>query len=565
MVNDRKVAYFSMEIALRDSVPTYSGGLGALAGDTIRAAADLNVPMVAVTLLQRKGYFFQHLDTHGHQTEEAVKWTPSDFLKELAPRVTITLEGRPVQIRAWEYQVKGVDGYVVPVYLLDTYVPENDEWQQSLTDYLYGGDGYYRLSQEAVLGIGGVRMLRALGYDVLERYHMNEGHAALLTLELMQECAAAAGRKDVSRDDVACVKAQCVFTTHTPVDSGHDKFGADWATRLLGLSDAMQSLHDLYCHEGLLNMTYLGLNLSRYVNGVAMRHGEVSRRMFSGFRIDSITNGVHGAEWVSPPFAEVFDKYVGPWRRDNFSLRAALAIPSDEIWNAHLTAKRALIGHVNSVVNVKMDVDHFTIGFARRAAPYKRAALLVSDTDRLKRLAEDVGPIQIVYAGKAHPKDETGKQIIERIFQAIEDLRGAVTVCYLANYDLYLARLLTAGADLWVNTPQPPLEASGTSGMKAALNGVPSLSVLDGWWIEGHVEGVTGWAVGDLAHTMDGRDEWAVHADSLYTKLERTIVPMYYNDRAAFINVMRHAIAMNGSFFNAHRMLQQYILKAYFA
>lgn len=563
IVNDRKVAYFSMEIALRDSVPTYSGGLGALAGDTIRAAADLKIPMVAITLLQRKGYFFQVLDNQGRQTEEAVEWEPSEFLTELPERVSIELEGRPVQIRAWEYRVRGVDGFVVPVLLLDTCLGENDEWQRGLTDYLYGGDGRYRLSQEAVLGVGGVRMLRALGCTGLERFHLNEGHASLLTLELLREQAAAAGRKGISRDDVASVKEQCVFTTHTPVESGHDKFELDWASRVLGLREDELNLRDLFCHDGLLNLTYLGLSLSRYVNGVAMRHGEVSRRMFSGFRIDSITNGVHAAEWVSPAFADLFDKYVGPWRRDNFSLRAALAVPEAEIRRAHMTAKGTLIGHVNAVVNTKMDVDYFTIGFARRAAPYKRAALLVSDPARLKRIVEKVGPIQIIYAGKAHPKDETGKQIIERIYRAAEELRDAVRVCYLANYDLYLARLLTAGSDLWVNTPQPPLEASGTSGMKAALNGVPSLSVLDGWWIEGHIEGVTGWAIGDLRHAGDGRDEWALHAESLYAKLESTIVPMYYSDREAYARVMRNAIAMNGSFFNAHRMVQQYVLKAY--
>ena len=553
-----------MEIALSDRIPTYSGGLGVLAGDTVRAASDLKVPLVAVSLVHRKGYLNQHLDGSGHQTDEPVSWVVQDYLSEMPPKVSIRLEGKKVHIRAWRFIVEGEDSSSVPVFFLDTDLPENDKYHRTLTDRLYGGDHRYRLCQEAVLGIGGIRMLRALGYNNLTRYHMNEGHASLLTLELLREAAEASGRKTVTEDDVKTVKRHCIFTTHTPVEAGHDKFPLDWAAKLLGLGPDVMALKKLISHQEMLNMTYVGLNFSRYVNGVADRHGEISRLMFSGYKIDSITNGVHAGTWTAPAMQALFDRYIRGWRADNFSLRGAMNIPLDALWRAHIEAKGALIEHVNRIGACKMDPEVFTLGFARRAAPYKRAALLVSNTERLKQIADTAGGLQIIYAGKAHPKDELGKQTIERVHEAARALSGHVNVCYLENYEAELARLITTGVDVWINTPQPPLEASGTSGMKAALNGVPSLSVLDGWWVEGHIEGVTGWSVGDAERVGEGRDDWARDAESLYDKLERVVMPMYYEDREHFQEIMRLAIAINGSFFNAHRMLEQYVLKAYF-
>jgi len=298
------------------------------------------------------------------------------------------------------------------------------------------------------------------------------------------------------------------------------------------------------------------------VNGVAKKHGEVSRLMFAGYHVDAITNGVHAATWVGGPVRALLDRYVEGWKEDNFSLRYALGIPREELWTAHQEGKRELLEYVNQKSDAGMDLETLTIGFARRAATYKRADLLFADVERVRRIAREQGGLQIVYAGKAHPRDQGGKELIQRIVQAARALQGDVKVVYLENYDTALARLVTAGADLWLNTPLPPNEASGTSGMKAALNGVPSLSVLDGWWIEGCIEGVTGWSIGK---EEDAEDRWARDAESIYEKLEHVVLPLYYRDRARYLDVMRHALALNGSFFNTQRMMQQYVLRAYFA
>ncbi|HEV2101750.1 MAG TPA: alpha-glucan family phosphorylase [Candidatus Acidoferrum sp.] len=584
----RFVAYFSMEIALENQIPTYSGGLGVLAGDTIRAAADIRLPMVAVSLLYRKGYFRQHLSEEGAQSEEAVDWAVEKHLQEEEPRVLVTLEGRKVELRAWRYTVKGVRGYEVPVYFLDADLPSNDQRDRELTGQLYGGDPYYRLSQEVLLGIGGVRMLRALGHNELMRYHMNEGHAALLTLELLGEESSRAGRKSVKGEDIEKVRSKCVFTTHTPVPAGHDKFPVEYMTRLFpdqnrffdvkdaSSADLVRSvlqveqnypdLAEAAKRGASVNMTYLALSLSNYVNGVAKLHGEVSRKMFPNVPIEAITNGVHAATWACPAFRELFDRMIPSWREDNYSLRGALGLPPEEVWAAHLLAKHDLLETVRKKTGLKLNPDAFTIGFARRATGYKRADLILSDLDRLRQIAKNAGSFQIVYAGKAHPRDGGGKEIIKKIFKAKRALKKAITIVFLDDYDLNLGGKLTAGGDLWLNTPQYPLEASGTSGMKAALNGVPSLSILDGWWVEGNIEGVTGWSIGE-AHRGDPGPETPVDnaqdAESLYAKLEGVILPLYYGSRERYLDIMRHAIAINGSFFNTQRMVQQYITDAY--
>lgn len=564
MVDETKIAYFSMEIALDSKMPTYSGGLGVLAGDTIRSAADLKVPMVAVTLVHRKGYFRQRLDPDGRQLEEPVDWVVENFLSAMPQRVAVIIEGRAVQIRAWKYEVIGIGGFKVPVYFLDSDLPENSQWDRTITHFLYGGDPYYRLCQEVILGIGGVKILRALGYKGIDRFHMNEGHSSLLTLELLDELKTEAGRPAVAHEDVEAVRKKCVFTTHTPVPAGHDQFPLDLVNRVLG-SREIYDMRDVFCCEGRLNMTYLALNLSHYVNGVTKKHGEVSRLMFAGHKIDAITNGVHAATWASASFQRLYDKYIPGWRQDNFSFRYALGIPRQEVWETHIEEKRRLIQHVNQATGVEMSVDTLTLGFARRAAAYKRADLLFQDIGRLRNIASKAGPFQVIYAGKAHPRDEEGKDLIKRIFQQEKLLKDDIKITYLENYDLELGKMITSGIDVWLNTPQPPLEASGTSGMKAALNGVPSLSILDGWWIEGCIEGLTGWSIGDHRSQTEETQNRSKDSSSLYDKLETVVVPLFYRDRDHFIDVMRHAIALNGSFFNTQRMVQQYVLKAYFA
>jgi starch phosphorylase len=554
------VAYFSMEICLDQAIPTYSGGLGVLAGDTLRSAADLGVPVVAVTLLHRKGYFIQHLDAAGQQTESSVEWSPETVLEPVEARGSVLLEGREVQVRAWKFSVRGVRGHVVPVYLLDTALPENSEWDRGITDTLYGGDEHYRLCQEIVLGMGGASLLQAIGYDAETIYHLNEGHSALLTLQLLERQLDGRPHFELDDADMEVVRQRCIFTTHTPVPAGHDKFPLAMVRQLLG-DERVGILEGCGgIHEGMLNMTHLALNLTRFVNGVAMRHRDVSRGMFPEYPINSVTNGVHAGTWVGPQIASLLDRRIPEWRRDNDYLRYAVGIPLQEIRDAHAASKRVLLDEIARRTGVQLDPSVMTIGFARRATPYKRADLIFSDLDRLAQIARTVGKMQIVYGGKAHPHDGGGKELIRRIHSARERLGDQVKVVYVENYEMALAHQMVAGVDLWLNNPMKPLEASGTSGMKAALNGVPSFSVLDGWWVEGHVEGVTGWSIGG----PDAEGDPARDAVDLYMKLERVILPLFYGLPFAYAEVMRSSISLNGSFFNTQRMVRQYVHNAYF-
>jgi len=551
------VAYFSMEIAIDRNMPTYSGGLGVLAGDTLRSAADLGVPLIAFTLAHRKGYFQQHLDPSGTQSEEIQPWNPSAFCTEEAARVKVSVEGRDVTLRAWRYDLLGRYGHVVPIYLLDSDLEENSGPDRVLTDHLYGGDTNYRLQQEIVLGMGGVRMAHALGHQV-NVYHMNEGHAALLTLALLESQLGGGPLNKPTETDIEQVRSKCVFTTHTPVPAGHDRFSTEQSIRILG-SERTARLEMLRVFEdGLLNMTLLALRFSRYANGVAMQHGKVSRAMFPEFQIDSITNGVHAPTWMSEPVQQMLDAHIPAWRRDNLFLRNAIDLPEQEVLDAHRRAKEALLAEVASRTGLVLNPNVLTLGFARRAATYKRASLLLTDPERLLRIANQAGGLQILYAGKAHPADQQGKALIESVIQTAAKLSNdMLRIVYLENYAWDLGALLTAGVDVWVNTPRRPYEASGTSGMKAALNGVPSLSVLDGWWIEGCIEGFTGWAIEDGGSDAD-------EAESLYSKLESAVVPLYRSGADKWAHLMRTTLAFNGSYFNTNRMAKQYIRNAYY-
>jgi starch phosphorylase len=550
------VAYYSMEIAISPDMPTYSGGLGVLAGDTLRSMADLGVPLVAFSLVHRKGYFQQHLDAAGKQSEDIQPWNPADFCTEEKARVTVSVEGRTVTVRCWRYELVGRYGHVVPIYLLDTDLEENSGWDRGLTDHLYGGDTNYRLQQEIVLGMGGVRMVHALGYRV-NVYHMNEGHAALLTLGLLERQLGGGPLGAATETDMDQVRKKCVFTTHTPVPAGHDRFSTEQSIRILG-GDRTARLEKLGCfRDGMLNMTLLALRFSRYANGVAMQHAKVSREMFPEFSIDSITNGVHAPTWVSESFQNLLDAHFASWRRDTLYLRSAIDLPEQEILAAHAHNKEALLAEVEKRTGLKMNPKVLTLGFARRAATYKRATLLFTDPKRLAEIAVKAGGLQILYAGKAHPQDGPGKSLIQQVVEdAVKYSNDLLRIVYLENYDWNLGALLTAGVDVWVNTPKRPYEASGTSGMKAALNGVPSLSILDGWWIEGCIEGFTGWAI------EDGADD-AAEAGSLYQKLESAVLPLYA-EAEKWAQLMRTTLAFNGSYFNTNRMVKQYTRNAYY-
>jgi starch phosphorylase len=551
-----RIAYFSMEIALRAEIHTYAGGLGILAGDTVRSCADLELPVVFVTLISRAGYLKQSIDAGGRQIEQPDPWEPERWAQPLGAKITVTIEGRDVWVRPWLYRHKGTLGYEIPVLLLDTILNENAPEDRDICRNLYGGDDAYRLNQEIVLGIGGYRLLRALGFDI-ETYHMNEGHSVLLALELLHGHRRANGgpvEHAVYDPDIA--RQRCVFTTHTPVEAGHDRFPYDLVERKLAGTVDIAALKAIAGAEGL-NMTRLALNLSGYVNGVAKRHAEISRQLFPGYRVHAITNGVHVETWTCESFTQLYQSHFPNWRHEPEVLVRADGLDDTEVWEAHQRAKLDLLSRVAEETGTSLSPDVLTIGYARRMTGYKRLDLLFSNLDRLRALARD-HPFQIVIAGKAHPRDEGGKRIIEALHRCKTELAPDIPVVFLANYDMDLARPLTSGSDVWLNTPLPPLEASGTSGMKAALNGVLNLGVLDGWWMEACIDGTTGWAIGD-ANLGTAADD----AEDLYLKLEGDVLPLFYRGRKHWIWMMKQSISKIASQFNSQRMMRRYASEAY--
>jgi starch phosphorylase len=558
------IAYFSMEIGVKNDIPTYSGGLGILAGDTIKSAADLKLPLVAVTLVSRKGYFTQEIENSGWQREKPVIWDPAKYMELMPEKVKVQIEGRDVYIQAWLYLVISPTGGKVPIFFLDTDRPENTPEDRGITDYLYGGDSTYRIKQEIVLGMGGVRILQAMEFHI-KKFHMNEGHAAFLSLELLHRF-----KRDIesvwderSIWDVARVRDLCVFTTHTPIEAGHDKFPYPLVKHVLGEVIPFDTLRDLAGKDSL-NMTMLALNLSKYINGVAKKHGEVSQHMFPGYHIHAITNGVHTFTWTCDEMARLFDKYIPGWANEPELFVRSGNIPELELWEAHREAKRKLLEYVQQTTGIALDLNVLTLGFARRFTAYKRPHLLFSDIDRLIRINEKE-KIQIIYAGKAHPYDDAGKILIQGIHGYRDKLKGKIDVVFLPGYNMDTALKLVSGVDVWLNTPLRPLEASGTSGMKAAHNGVVNFSVLDGWWIEGHIEGFTGWSIGSTtSETAQSGASNAEDAADLYHKLENLILPKYYDpNKSGWSRMMKNAISKNAYYFNSHRMMRRYVTEAY--
>lgn len=561
-IQNQRIAYFSMEIGLSADIPTYSGGLGVLAGDTIKSAADLNIPLVAVTLLYRKGYFRQEFDHAGWQHEHDITWAPERYLRLLPHKALISIEQRDVKIQAWLYRVKSHAGGEVPVLFLDTDIPGNDDQDRHLTDRLYGGDNTLRLKQEIILGIGGARILRAMNFSI-KKYHMNEGHASLLTMELLNHTRQNLGdhSDEFSASNINEVTDQCVFTTHTPVPAGHDRFPYNLVEKIMP-GDIPLIMLKKFAGEDELNMTMLGMNLSRFINGVAKRHGEISQDMFPGFQIHAITNGIHPYTWCSPFMVRLFNRYLPGWANEPELLVRVDTIPDDELWDAHCGAKALFFQYIHEQTGTLLDPDLLTIGFARRAATYKRGDLIFSNLERLLDLG--AGKLQFVFGGKAHPQDNEGKKVIQRIIQQAKQMRGSITLVYLEDYNMETAAQFIPGVDVWLNNPMRPLEASGTSGMKAALNGVPNFSVLDGWWIEGHIEGVTGWAIGPAPKDIkDGNSLADEDLEDMYNKLESIIIPLFFDDRAGWLRVMKNAIGKNAYYFNTHVMMRRYVTEAY--
>jgi len=548
---DPRIAYFSMEIGVSSRMPTYSGGLGVLAGDIVKSSADLRLQMVALTLVSRKGYFTQKITEQGDQLEFADEWDPAKTLTRMPNTVSLTIEGRPVKVQAWLYEYQSITGGMVPILFLDTDMEENTPEDRRITDSLYGGDKVYRLKQEIVLGIGGTKLLKTLPFKI-RKYHMNEGHSSLLTLELLKEKGL----------DPEKVQNLCVFTTHSPLEAAFDQFPYDLIQRVL---DNEYSLSDMKLYAGTenLNMALLALNLSKYINGVSLAHVDYSRKLFPGRYIRAVTNGVHSYTWTSLHFRQLFDKHIPGWTNEPILLAKASEIPNRDVWDAHTKAKTDLLTFVEKTNKVKLDPQTLTIGFARRATGYKRATLIFSDLHRLTDINRKER-IQMIFAGKAHPNDTDGKKLIRQIHDYAQTLKDQISIVYLENYNMDIAAKLTSGVDVWLNTPLPPLEASGTSGMKAAHNGVINFSVLDGWWMEGCIEGVTGWAIGphprELLIESERREE---ELQDLYSKLEYLIAPTFYRQKDAWITLMKNSIAKIAYYFQTQWVVRRYITEAY--
>ena len=538
----RTVAYFSMEVGLKASIPTYSGGLGVLAGDILKSAADLGVPMAGVTLLYRKGYFRQTFDDC-LQEALPVEWDPGKELTLLPNEVTVIIEERIVKVRAWCLEIQGRTGFTVPVYFLDTDLDGNTPEDRELTWYLYGGDERYRLCQEIILGSGGLRMLRDLGYSNIDDYHLNEGHAAFLLLELIREM----GYENYDR-----VRERGIFTTHTPVSAGHDRFSWDLVNRVMHRSMAGRLRRMMPTED--VSMTEIAPLQPLHKRRLETRGQQA---MYGGRRLHHQRHPF--AHVVSPEMAGLFTKHIPVQRLSGLALR----IPVEEIRLAHGTAKKRLLDYVKATIGKDLDPGRLTIGFARRVAHYKRADLVLRDTERLVKAAG--GRVQFIFSGKAHPQDDPAREVLKKLLCEAQNMVGTdIPIVFIEDYDMDKAALLVQGVDLWLNNPIRPREASGTSGMKCALNGIPNFSVLDGWWIEGCVEGVTGWSIGpEPKEGIDDRYDDAVDLDDLLEKLEKVIIPAFYDTPDEWGKVMRGAIALNASYFNTHRVVREYCEKAY--
>jgi glycogen phosphorylase len=556
-----KIAYFSMEIAIENAIKSYAGGLGVLSGDTLKSAADLKIPLLGLTLLNNQGYFKQTINKKGEQIEKADNYNYRGLKRQVA-NTFIYIGTDKVKLRAWEYKIRGCTGHIVPLYFLDTDIEGNKVEYRRLTGTLYGGDKKYRLCQEIILGRGGVKLLPILGYKNISKYHLNEGHAALSTIELLSQHKNHSFKltKKKYEQIIEEIRKKCIFTTHTPVKAGHDIFDVSLVKKLQ--TDFPFKIKDLIKNNEL-NMSHLAMHFSSYINGVARSHQKVSAKMFPGHNIAAITNGVHSRTWTADEFKKLYDKYIPGWRECSLSLRNAFSIPPAEIWQAHQKTKKNLLDFIYQSQKEKLDLKVFTIGFARRFTGYKRSNLLFYDIDKLLQINKEVGKLQIIYAGKAHPSDQDGKNMIKNIIEIKEKYKNQIKIIFLENYDMKIAKLLIPGVDIWLNTPLPPNEASGTSGMKAAHNGVPHFSTLDGWWIEGFINRKTGWAIGKRRSTLDPQELNKSDAADLYYRLEYRILPRYYNTPNRWRETMRHTIAVNASYFNTERMMQQYVQGAY--
>ena len=528
------VAYLSAEVGFESGLHTYSGGLGVLAGDHIKSAADAGLDLVGCTLLYREGYGRQHLDEKGNQTETFGEIDPHEFLCDTGVEIELPLDGTTLYSKIWMYRIKGL-----PTYFLDTRHPDNSPDHRSLGNRLYGGDDSTRIRQEYLLGVGGIRALQALGHEITG-LHLNEGHCTFAMLEMLHQ--------GWSREEL---RQRCLFTTHTPVPAGHDRFGWEEVEVVLGElfpEDARELVGD----ENLCSMSHLAVALAGQVNAVSNLNAYVASGMFEGTHIHPITNGVHHETWTSPAMSNLFDEHLKGWRDDPTILAHAGKIPDVGLMEARQEARAILRDLVRASTGVEFHKERLTIGFARRFATYKRANLVFSDLERLRRIG--TGKIQFVFAGKAHPRDEGGKQLIRDIFEGAAQVADEIPVAFLEDYSMDTGLAMTSGVDIWLNNPIRPMEASGTSGMKAAMNGVPNCSILDGWWPEACEHGVNGWGIGE---GEDERDD-ARDAIAVYDTLEHEVLPAWNGRSEHWNDLMRASIATSARFTGA-RMISDYL------
>lgn len=548
MTRQLDVAYFSMEIGLSERLPTFAGGLGMLAADLMRSCADLGTSAACVTMRWRHGYQKQASNGDGTIRHDEYEWDPvAEGLAPLQEHVIVHVEGRAVHVGCWRLDIVGAKG-TVPVYFLDTDLPVNAAEDRDITRNLYGGDQAMRVKQEVVLGVGGVRMLRALGIADVGTYHMNEGHCAFLTLELLKE-------RDFQDD---AVRPSCAFTTHTPVPAGHDVFPYDLAERIVG--DMLPWHIKKLAGEDALSMTLLAMNLSHYTCGVSKLHGGVARAMLGNGAIDAITNGIHHPTWASPEMRTLFDAHFPGWEDRPELLAHAHALPDEDLLAAHKAAKARLLDAIAERTGVRLDPDKLLAVEARRLVPYKQHELLYGDEERLRRVGD--GKLQIVHSGNSYPGDAYAAELIKHLHERNARFGGAVTVTYVPHYDPAFAKLLVSGADVWLNTPMRLKEASGTSGMKAALNGTVNVSTLDGWWAEAYAQDPeSGWRIGPERDVADEDEMRKLDAEDLYTQLELEVLPSFA-DKAKWAARMKRAIAL-AAVFNTHRCIREYAERAW--
>ena len=554
------IAYFVMECAVDSRIPTYSGGLGILAGDTLQSFADLEVPAVCITLLWKNGFTRQKLASDGTQLDSVQEWDVERYMQPTNIKIKMPLGDKDITITAYKYTIESTKGdNEIDAYFLTPDVPENDPGTRKICDRLYIEGGLTRLKQEIILGIGGYEMLKAIKYKPF-LYHINESHSAFLIASLMKDM-----------NDLNRVKSRVVFTTHTPIPAAFDKFAMKDVASMLGRYCDKQVLYDIY-QEKLedndeLNLSWLAIKNAKNVVAVSRKHKFVSEQIFEGYRLKYVTNGIHHIKWASAHHKMLYTKYIKGWEDDPDLLRDVACIPDNEFAQAHILSKEALVEMVNSESDASFIPEDFTIAMAKRITHYKRNNLILSNPNKLIEIAENKGNIQIIFAGKAHPADPDGLAMIKSIHNASQYIASKtkkIKIAFLENYNIHKANIILAGVDLWLNNPVRPLEASGTSGMKASLNGVPNFSVLDGWWLEACMEGINGWGIGprpawtDLSYSDDIQD-----LNDIYGKLEFNILDLYYKNFSDYLKIMKMAVSTIAPYFNTHRMVSEYVTDLY--